>query len=131
MKAYDQYKHLTQQEKQYVKTHPHHILPIKDAKETASAETKKRFGHNGHNDKSDAFRHCFGSAVLARELGYKNALQFTNAHESSPKNPPQEKAMDLHNNSVGLSIGKSGGNNQHLSNQCMQALSGGKLRSIK
>jgi hypothetical protein len=47
--------------------------------------------------------------MLARDLGYQNALQFTNAHESDPRNPPQEKAMDLHNNSVGLSIGRAGG----------------------
>lgn len=92
---------------------------------------KKRFGHIGRNDKSDAFRHCFWSAVLVREIGYQNALQFTNAHESDPKNPPAEKAMDLYNNSIGLSIGRAGGNNTYLSGRCMVALLSGQLKVIK
>lgn len=69
--------------------------------------------------------------MLARDLGYQNALQFTNSHESDPRNPPQEKAMDLHNNSVGLSIGRTGGNNNQLSGRCMAALVTGKLKVIK
>ena len=57
---------------------------------TAFAETQRRVGIDGHNDKSDAFRHCFWSAILSRELGFMNALEFTTAHESSPTNPPNE-----------------------------------------
>lgn len=129
--VYDQYKNLTPQEQQYFHSHPHHAFAIKESKEIAFSETRKRFGHNGHNDSSDAFRHCFWSAMLARDLGYQNALQFTNAHEADPRNPPQEKAMDLHNNSVGLSIGKVGGNNNQLSGSCMAALLNGQLKVIK
>ena len=81
---YDQFKQLTPQEQNYLKAHPHHAFSIKQSKETAFEETKRRFGFNGRNDKSDAFRHCFWSALLAREIGYTNALQFTTAHESSP-----------------------------------------------
>lgn len=129
--VYDQYKNLTPEEQQYIKMHPHHAIIIKRSKEIAFSETRKRFGVNGHNDKSDAFRHCFWSAMLARDLGYLNALRFTSSHESDPRNPPQEKAMDLHNNSVGLSIGMSGGNNDNLSSLCMSALLTGKLKVIK
>jgi hypothetical protein len=129
--VYDQYKNLTPQEQLYIRSHPHHAFAIKEAKEIAITETRKRFGFNGHNDRSDAFRHCFWSAMLARDLGYQNALQFTNAHESDPRNPPQEKAMDLHNNSVGLSIGRAGGNNNHLSGLSMMALLNGQLKVIK
>jgi len=129
--VYDQYKNLTQQEQQYIRSNPHHAFAIKESKEVAFTETRKRFGLNGRNDRSDAFRHCFWSAMLARDLGYQNALRFTNAHESDPRNPPQEKAMDLHNNSVGLSIGKTGGNNTQLSGRCMATLLNGKLKVIK
>ncbi len=129
--VYDQYNNLTPQEQMYIRSHPHHALSIKQSKEAAYAETKKRFGHNGRNDKSDAFRHCFWSAILTRELGYQNALKFTTAHESDPRNPPLEKAMDLHNNSVGLSIGKAGGSNQQLSSRCMAALRNGRLKVLK
>lgn len=129
--VYDQYKNLTPKEQAYIRSHPHHALSIKQSREEAYAETKKRFGHNGRNDKSDAFRHCFWSAILARELGYQNALKFTTAHESDPRNPPREKAMDLHNNSVGLSIGRAGGSSHQISARCMAALHNGQLKVIK
>lgn len=100
--VYEQFQQLTPEEQAYIRSHPFHAVPIKDAKEAAYAETRTRFGHNGHNDKSDAFRHCYWSALLARDLGYSNAKRFTTAHESSPSNPANEKAMDLHNNAIGL-----------------------------
>ncbi len=128
--AYDQFKQLTPQEQQYITAHPHHVFAIKSSKEAAFQETKKRFGFNGRNDKSDAFRHCFWSAVLAREIGYAGALQFTTAHESSPLNPKDEKEMDLHNNEVGLSIGRTGGSDQALSQRCMAALIAGQLKVL-
>lgn len=129
--TYDQYQNLTIREKAYIKSHPHHLMIIKSSKETAFSETKKIFGKNGRNDKSDAFRHCFWSALLAKEIGYHNALAFTNAHESSPANPHNEKAMDLHNNKVGLAIGKNKGSKNILSMKCRSALRNGKLKIIR
>lgn len=128
---YDKYEHLTDAEKDYIKTHPHHVTIIMESRNIAYAETTKRFGYNGRNDKSDAFRHCFWSATLARDIGFNNALDFTNAHESSPLNIATEKAMDLHNNSVGLKIGLSMLDNTKLSKMCSDALLSGKLKVIK
>jgi hypothetical protein len=128
---FDQVNHLTPAEKLYILRHPHHALTIKDSKETAYAETRRRFGRNGHNDQSDAFRHCFWSALLARELGKANALEFTTAHESSPSNDPAEKAMDLYNNRIGLDIGRSGGTDQSLSVMCFAALNSGRLKVLE
>lgn len=105
-------------------------MTIKRAKETALAETKRRFGRNGHNDKADAFRHCFWSALLARDIGYATALQFTTAHESSPTNDPAEKQMDLFNNGVGLQIGRAKGADAILSARCMPALTSGRLKVV-
>ncbi|MEC4719695.1 hypothetical protein RY831_11090 [Noviherbaspirillum sp. CPCC 100848] len=102
LSVYDQFKQLTPSEQQYITVYPHHAFAIKNSKEAAFEETKRRFGFNGRNDQSDAFRHCFWSAVLAREIGYAGALRFTTAHESSPLNSKIEKEMDLHNNGVGL-----------------------------
>ena len=130
LNIYDQFQQMTPQEQQYVLTHPHHSISIKRAKEAAYAETKKVFGYNGKNDKSDAFRHCFWSALLARDIGYSGALQFTTAHESWPLNPAAEKKMDLHNNLVGLSIGRVGATNQVISQRCMAALMTGKLKVL-
>ena len=127
---YDKYDHLTDAEKSYIRTHPHHVTTIMKSRDIAYSETTKRFGHNGRNDKSDAFRHCFWSATLARDIGFKNALEFTNAHESSPLNIAKEKTMDLHNNSVGLRIGISMSDNTKLSKMCNDALNAGKLKVI-
>lgn len=129
--VYEQYNNLTIKEKDYIRDFPHHAFSIKESKEKAFEETKKRFGFNGRNDKSDAFRHCFWSAILSRELGYDNAKRFTNAHESSSKNIPAEKVMDLHNNSIGLVISKTGGKDISLSSRCKSALDSGKLITIK
>lgn len=114
----------------YIQKHPLDALTIKKAKEAAFAETTRRFGRNGHNDKSDAFRHCFWSALLARDIGYANALQLTTAHESSFTNDPAEKQMDLFNNSVGLGIGRAQGADSILSIRCMAALDGGRLKIL-
>lgn len=127
---YDQFKQLTPAEQKYIKSHPHHAFAIKSSKEIAFKETKKYFGLNGRNDKSDAFRHCFWSVLLARDIGYLGALQFTTAHESSSLNPKDEKEMDLHNNAVGLSIGRAGSSNQILSQRCMAALMAGQLKVL-
>jgi len=128
---YDKYDHLTDDEKSYIKSHPHHITTIMKSRDIAFSETTKRFGYNGRNDKSDAFRHCFWSATLVRDIGFKNALEFTNAHESSPLNIHEEKIMDLHNIRVGLRIGLSMSDNKKLSKICNDALNSGKLKVIK
>lgn len=121
------YSTLTEGEKRYVKRHPVNSYKISECKNKAMTETRKRFGHNGRNDKSDAFRHCYWSALLAREIGYQQALEFTKLHESVPGNDLKEKAMDLHNNSVGVDIGRNGGADEILSIKSMEALKQRKL----
>lgn len=87
----------------------------------------------------DAFRHCYWSALLSREIGYIDALLFTNAHENYDENPPEEKRMDLYNNRIGLEIGRSHialnfwpgatwmKHDTALANKCNQALEDGLL----
>lgn len=120
---YDQYQQLTPKEKSYLFSHPQHASIIEDSKQKAFKETIRLFGHNGHNDKSDAFRHCFWSALLSRDIGYHNA------HESDPGNPKNEKNMDIYNNSIGIEIGRGGGSDFFLSTRCLTALQHGKLKT--
>ena len=130
MSVVEQYNGLQDKEKSYLKRRPHHSFAIKSATEKTYSETYNIFSRNGRNDASDAFRHCYWSALLARDLGYANAQTFTNAHESSPDNPFMEKKMDLHNNEVGLQIGSRGGSDTSLSSACMGAFNGGELMII-
>jgi hypothetical protein len=113
---------LNPKERQYVLSHPGHANAIRKSKAIAFAETQKVFGYNGMNDWSDAFRHCFWAAILARDIGYEGAIAFTSAHESPPNNPVVERTMDLHNNFKGAEIGRNGGTNQALSQRCSAAL---------
>ena len=121
------YNTLNPQEKQYVRAHPINTYYIKTNRDIAFRETEKQFGFNGHNDKSDAFRHCFWSALLSRDIGYNDAMRFTTLHEMRPGNPIAEKTMDLHNNKVGAEIGRNGGTDARLSTDCMTALNSGRL----
>ena len=125
---YKQFQRLTPQEQSYLRSKPYHAFAIQAARDSAYGETQRRFGRNGHNDRSDAFRHCYWSALLARELGFQDALAFTSAHEAFPNNPAEEKRMDLHNNRVGLTIGRAKGTDQVLSMRSMAALQSGQLK---
>jgi len=71
--------------------------------------TQDRFGRNGHNDKSDAYRHAAWNIFI---VGFTNDIEWarlwTNAHEyGASSNPYWEKAMDLHNNYVGRNYADS------------------------
>lgn len=59
------------------------------------------------------------------------AMRYTSAHEEFGDNPADEKAMDLHNNAVGLKFGRTKASNQILSNLSAGALRSGKLKVIK
>lgn len=94
------------------------------------AETVRLFERSGlHNGRCDAFRHCYWSALLARDLGAGNARSFTTAHENYSGNPPKERAMDLHNNGVGIRIGSSDtkATDGEFSVKFRAALNGGSL----
>jgi len=139
MGMYEQWSNLTPAEKAVIAAMASNPLTatkipfIKLSKDTAFNETTRRFGFNGRNDESDAFRHCFWSSVLSRDIGYFWAKAFTDAHETNPNNPPDEKEMDLHNNSVGLKIGFFyfiPDSNGSLSDKCYKALQNGELKVI-
>lgn len=119
---------LSAEEHIYLLMYPEHALIIKRAVENASIETTRRFIGTSHNDAGDAFRHCYWSAMLCRDLGYMAAMRYSSAHEAFAGNPAAEKAMDLHNNAVGLHIGLAGGPNLIISNRCAEAMRSGRLK---
>jgi hypothetical protein len=110
-----------------------------------------------HNDKADAFRHCFWSAMMAKDAALSpadvpltvglpqapvpvSASTFTDfAYEIGYNHeyfndlagqPPIEYAMDMSNNNVGLGIGKRLGRNAtiaQVSAACDEALNDGRL----
>jgi len=112
-------------EKTFLSMHSWLIDDIERGATQATKETIRRFGVNGRNDPSDAFRHCYFSALLTRDIGYSNARFFMEAHELIAGNPDFQ--MDMHNNSKGFRIGLTGGDDQALSNTCFAAVKSGAL----
>ncbi len=54
---------------------------------------------------ADALRHCYLAAMLARDIGYTDAMDVLVAHEMNADWGTPASRMDLHNNAVGLEIG--------------------------
>lgn len=68
---------------------------------------KEMYKSGLHNGNGDAFRHALWNFGMAADAGQSFAKRWSDAHEyGEPNNPPLEKAMDLHNNSVGLQLAK-------------------------
>ncbi len=129
-----QWDKLSNDEKVYVVLHPWNVDDIKRNSHKALKKAQDLFGRGSlHNGPGDAFRHCYWSALLARDIGHDNAIEFTTAHESKPGNPKLEKEMDLFNNSKGAEIGKNNPNvaDDELARFCQNALMTGKLKVIK
>lgn len=130
MGVYDKYQKLKEPEKVFLWLHPIAAAEFDANAAVALEDAQKRFGGASlHNGSGDAFRHCFWSAMNARDEGEELAEAFGSAHESDPGNPSKEKAMDLFNNSVGFGIGKNlyGASNRQLAVLCVQAWTERKL----
>ena len=125
------FQKLTASEKIHLALFPEQVAVIKRSSQRALLESEVRFPGSRRNTPGDAFRHCFWSALLARDIGYASAWRYTNAHEAFPDNPPSEKAMDLHNKAAGLNIGRYGEPNQILILRCIDALRSGRLKIIE
>ena len=82
-----------------------------------------------HLGPQDAFRHCFWSCCMAREMGASDAEKFGTGHENSNLSSiPFDNAMDLHNNAIGRSLASG---HADCDAECKSALSSGLLRTIR
>ncbi|MBI3316760.1 MAG: hypothetical protein HYZ85_01980 [Candidatus Omnitrophica bacterium] len=104
------YERLTEAEKSFVKN-PLNLPLIQKFRDDAVlaaniAADIYKFGDPQalHNGRGDAFRHALWSALMAKSGGATKALEYSNAHEEDPLQPLAEREMDLHNNTVGISI---------------------------
>ena len=77
----------------------------------------------------DAFRHCIWNCFMAQRIGASEAEKFGTGHENSgPSAVPFDNQMDLHNNSVGRSLGGPGAD---CAAACASAVASGQLRTIR
>jgi RHS repeat-associated protein len=94
----------------YCLIHPHNCYIGSDCRDKAIQATIKKFGYQGHNDASDAFRHCYWSCCMAQRIGASAAQNIGDAHEEDEDNPKCEKEMDLNNNAIGRNLGAASPN---------------------
>lgn len=90
-----------------IENNPEKLIDLLKAfkdKQNAENRTFKEFGYNGRNDISDAFRHAYWNAIMARDIGDSFAADIANNHELNERNK-EENQMDLWNNHVGREIG--------------------------
>ncbi|WP_394855190.1 DUF6973 domain-containing protein [Rhodococcus aetherivorans] len=78
---------------------------VEDARNWATEVTIWRFGYNGRNDISDAFRHCAWIGAVATRLGERDAYTVGFIHENNSQGPDSEFKMDDWNNFTGAQIG--------------------------
>lgn len=98
-------------------------MKVRKAAQKAIQEAEKRFSNQRlHNNQGDAFRHCYRSTLVSKNIGYQLAREITNAYEIKYDNPIKEKEMDLHNNAIGLELGKHSSNEKILANKCFEAI---------
>ncbi len=93
-------------------SHPLFVIPTLRATRKTMQIVQREFGnvHKG-NTKANAFRHALWNVLIAKAcLQWKNNLEkvmrwtetITTKHEKLAPNQPLPRAMDLHNNQVGL-----------------------------
>lgn len=126
----EKYDKLNTSEKYALGLRPLVVGAVKDQAEKALAEAQRRFPPSSlHNGEGDAFRHCYWSALMTRDIGVLNTLAITNAHEDFPGNPEDEKKMDLHNNAQGIMVGVAHkkASDEELADLCVKLLRSGRL----
>ena len=132
---YETYKKLSNDEKSFVTRHPF----IADMF-NANAEKAKRVGRElggTKNGYGDAVRHCYWCALNQKDAGFKSpyAKEFGDAHENTPTNNTNARAMDLHNHSIGYHLGNqaiiNGWSEEELLNQVIDAADNGRLKILE
>jgi|GEM_PF-3772526 len=72
---------LTESEKLLSIRYPVAALKVNTARNVAISKTREKFGYNGLEDSSDAFRHGIWNAAMVIRIGEEKAELFATAHE--------------------------------------------------
>jgi len=126
----DPYDSLNEDEKRVCRNQRWDCYRVRDTPPDAGTETAARFGANGHNDRADAFRHCYWSALMTKRANVKFARDLATAHETGTDRQPQaEFDMDMHNNAEGREVGLLGENqtDDWLADVCINKITRGEL----
>lgn len=96
--------------------------------------TIEKYGYNGLNDSSDAFRHSYWNALITKNISPEWAKVWTDAHEYGvTDNNETHQAMDLFNNECGRNAASTQTNlsTDELADYLVQRVSGGGMLIIE
>jgi hypothetical protein len=97
----DLYPGLTAEERALTLKEPQKMLKAYQLSWAAESLCLKEYPTSETNDESDACRHFVWAALLHKEFGQDFSSKVLNAHEQDPKQPKNQKDMDVSNNRVG------------------------------
>ncbi len=100
------YPTLNSHEQNLVKENPIEAATVFYNAYLAEQKGDQTYPNSEKNGESDAFRHFVWAGLLTRDLGEETARKFLNAHELTPGQLLQEKAMDESNNESGIQAAK-------------------------
>lgn len=122
------YGSLNPAERKLALEHPVQAVKVYNAGKTATNKTIEVYGQNGWQDNSDAFRHCLWNALMKQSIGVSAAEKWATAHEYNSSGV--DKAMDLHNNSIGRGINVSGQSTANIVDSVKAKVRDGSCRRI-
>lgn len=138
---YDDWNRLTECERSFFKSNPHHLYTAQTNRKAAENVAMKRFKNcnnpNGtalHNTIGDAYRHAYFSALNTHNMGLSNAKKLGDAHEcDTPSDKLNEKEMDLNNNDFGYLYGTTYSyiNESQFYNAFMEAFKNKQIKIIQ
>lgn len=122
------------EEKRLIKAHPGNAQTSIHLAYLAGSVTALLFlPRNYHNNNGDAFRHCFWSSLIAKEISTDWARLWTMAHEMNASPSNKYRQMDEFNNIQGTQILKSNPSLSTVSliRRCLDLVENGSLREVK
>ena len=146
--SFKQFKKLSRPEKCWVIWHPFvakkaYLISVEARKMTSQIKRDSVLIGNGNGQQVDAFRHTYWMALLSDAIGWRRARRLGIVHEKGNykdfKKRKHENGvvpdkisseMDLHNNNVGIEIGKSSKNTDYKT-IVINAVKNGACRIIK
>ena len=97
----------------------------------ADETSNNQYPNEGHNGRADALRHILWQAKLQHSYGDIPATLAGKAHEMfSMSQPEAESAMDLHNNEIGLRLGKENKTDVDILRKAIEAIDSGEAHVL-
>ena len=118
------------QEKIFILNHPNKAHKIYSNMETAVGMSREIYPDlDGRGTERDAYRHAMWQALNDQSVGEVATREMANAHEYRDGQPIKDMIMDIHNNEIGIEIGRENPNAtpEELSQIILNRISAGDM----